>query len=116
MAGVAAWFWLGREPATAYRTVAATLGDIRVGARTRDIFSQFLVEAVTLSVVGGILGIALGITASELISHFADWSTQISLSSVALAFLFPALVGVFFGYYPARKAAFPDPIDALRYE
>jgi putative ABC transport system permease protein len=89
---------------------------LSVGARTRDILSQFLVEAVTLSVLGGIIGIAVGLTASLLISHFAQWSTQVSPMSILMAFLFSALVGVFFGYYPARKAAFLDPIDALRYE
>jgi putative ABC transport system permease protein len=87
-----------------------------VGAKTRDILLQFLVEAVTLSVLGGVIGIAVGLTASLLISHFAQWSTQVSLLSILLAFAFSALVGVFFGYYPARKAAFMDPIDGLRYE
>ena len=87
-----------------------------VGAKTGDILSQFLVEAVTLSVAGGTVGIVLGVGASLLISYFADWSTLVSPGSVLLAFLFSALVGVFFGYYPARKAAFLDPIEALRYE
>jgi putative ABC transport system permease protein len=87
-----------------------------VGAKTKDILAQFLVEAVTLSVVGGAMGIALGVAASVLISYFADWSTLVSPGSILLAFLFSALVGVFFGYYPARKAAYMDPIEALRYE
>ena len=87
-----------------------------VGAKTGDILLQFLVEAVTLSLLGGIVGIAVGLTASVLISHFAKWSTAVSPLSILLAFLFSALVGVFFGYYPARKAAFMDPIEALRYE
>jgi putative ABC transport system permease protein len=87
-----------------------------VGAKTRDILSQFLVEAVTLSLVGGAVGIAVGITASVLISYFAQWSTVVSPGSVVVAFLFSALVGVFFGFYPARKAAYMDPIEALHYE
>jgi putative ABC transport system permease protein len=87
-----------------------------VGAKTKDILSQFLVEAVTLSVAGGAIGIAMGVGASIAISYFADWSTLISPGAILLAFLFSGLVGVFFGYYPARKAAFLDPIEALRYE
>jgi putative ABC transport system permease protein len=87
-----------------------------VGAKTPDILLQFLVEAVTLSLLGGIIGIVLGLTTSLLISHFAQWATHISMLAILLAFVFSALVGVFFGYYPARKAAFMDPIDALRYE
>ncbi|MCX6621574.1 MAG: ABC transporter permease [Acidobacteria bacterium] len=89
---------------------------LAVGAKTRDILSQFLVEAVTLSLLGGIIGIAVGLAASLLISYFAQWSTEVSPLSVLMAFVFSALVGVFFGYYPARKAAFMDPIEALRYE
>jgi putative ABC transport system permease protein len=87
-----------------------------VGAKTRDILLQFLVEAVTLSLLGGIIGIVVGLTASLLISHFANWATQVSPLSILLAFVFSALVGIFFGYYPARKAAYLDPIEALRYE
>ena len=87
-----------------------------IGAKTKDILTQFLVEAVTLSVLGGVIGIILGTIASKLISYLAHWSTLVSPGAILMAFLFSALVGVFFGYYPARKAAFLDPIDALRYE
>jgi len=87
-----------------------------IGAKTKDILTQFLVEAVTLSLLGGIAGILLGLLASKLISMFAQWSTLISPGAILLAFVFSALVGVFFGFYPARKAALLDPIDALRYE
>jgi putative ABC transport system permease protein len=89
---------------------------LAVGARTRDIRSQFLIEAVTLSLIGGLIGIALGVAASAVISYLAEWSTLISGGAILLAFAFSGLVGVFFGYYPARKAAFLDPIEALRYE
>ena len=87
-----------------------------VGAKTKDILTQFLVEAVTLSILGGIVGIILGIIASKLISIFAQWSTLVSPAAIVMAFMFSGLVGVFFGFYPARKAALLDPIDALRYE
>ena len=87
-----------------------------VGAKTRDILAQFLIEAVTLSLAGGVAGITFGITASALISWLAGWSTVVSPASIALAFLFSAFVGIFFGFYPARKAAGMDPIQALRYE
>ncbi len=89
---------------------------LAVGARARDILAQFLIEAVTLSLIGGLIGIALGVAASTVISYLAEWSTLISAGAIVLAFAFSAFVGVFFGYYPARKAAFLDPIEALRYE
>jgi putative ABC transport system permease protein len=87
-----------------------------VGARGNDILTQFLIEAVTLSSVGGVIGIVCGIAASKTLSIYAHWPTLISISSIAIAFLFSAAVGVFFGFYPARKAAALDPIEALRYE
>jgi putative ABC transport system permease protein len=87
-----------------------------VGARTRDILSQFLAEAVTLSLAGGIIGILLGILVSRVLTQVLGWPTTISPMSVLVAFVFAAAVGVFFGYYPARRAAELDPIEALRYE
>ena len=87
-----------------------------VGARRRDILAQFLVEAVTLSLIGGTIGIAVGLGGSEAISRLAAWRTLIPLDAVALAFGFAAAIGIFFGFYPARKAASLDPIEALRYE
>ncbi len=89
---------------------------LAVGAKTRDILIQFLVEAVTMSLIGGLLGVALGVGASVLLSYYAKWATHISSGAVLMAFTVSALVGVFFGFYPARKAAFLDPIEALRYE
>jgi putative ABC transport system permease protein len=87
-----------------------------VGARGRDILLQFLVEAVVLSVAGGILGVVFGIAGSRLVSAFVHWPTIISLQSIFLALGFSIAIGVFFGLYPARRAAALDPIDALRYE
>ena len=87
-----------------------------IGAKTRDILTQFLVEAITLSIVGGIAGIILGIGASTLISRLAGWATTVGPGAVLLAVFFSALVGITFGYYPARKAAYLDPIEALRSE
>ena len=87
-----------------------------VGARRSDILLQFLTEAIILSLLGGLTGIALGALISVLIGKFAGWATVISTFSIALAFGFSALVGIFFGYYPASKAAGMDPIEALRYE
>ncbi|RZT97699.1 ABC transporter permease [Rivibacter subsaxonicus] len=87
-----------------------------VGARGRDILAQFLVEAVTLSLVGGAIGIVLGALATWAVATFAGWPVDIGLSSILLAVGFSAAVGVFFGFYPARRAASLLPIQALRYE
>lgn len=87
-----------------------------IGARRRDILQQFLFEAIMLSVLGGLIGVGIGLGASSLISTFAGWPVFVSPGSVALAFAFSAAVGLFFGYYPARKAASLSPIEALRYE
>jgi putative ABC transport system permease protein len=87
-----------------------------VGARSRDILGQFLIEAVTLALVGGILGILVGVGGSALIALLAKWSILITPASIALAFGASAFIGIFFGYFPARKAAYLDPIEALRYE
>ncbi|PYK74266.1 MAG: multidrug ABC transporter substrate-binding protein [Verrucomicrobia bacterium] len=89
---------------------------LAVGAHGRDILTQFLIEAVALSSVGGIIGIAFGVGASRVLSVYENWPTLISLSSIVVSFLFSAAVGIFFGFYPARKAAALDPIEALRYE
>jgi len=87
-----------------------------VGARGRDILKQFLVEAVTLSMIGGALGIVFGVAASFAVGTFAGWRTDITPQAIALAVGFSAAVGVFFGFYPARKASRLLPIEALRYE
>ncbi len=87
-----------------------------VGARGRDILAQFLIEAVTLSLLGGAIGVALGAAATWGVGHFAGWQVSLSAGSVLLAVGFSAVVGVFFGYYPARRAARLMPIQALRYE
>jgi putative ABC transport system permease protein len=87
-----------------------------VGARARDILTQFLVEAVTLSLIGGVIGIFLGIGGSNVISALAEWRTVLAPSSIVVAFGFAAAIGIFFGFYPARKASRLDPIEALRYE
>ena len=87
-----------------------------IGARGKDILFQFLVEAVVLSMAGGTIGVLIGVGSSSLISKFAGWPTLVAPTSVGLAFLFAAAVGIFFGFYPARKAAMLNPIDALRYE
>jgi putative ABC transport system permease protein len=87
-----------------------------IGARGRDVLLQFLVEAVVLSLFGGGIGIALGVGLSQGVTLWQGWPTAVSTDAVAIAFGFAAAIGVFFGFYPARKAAALDPIDALRFE
>jgi putative ABC transport system permease protein len=87
-----------------------------VGARGRDILKQFLVEALVLSMIGGAIGILLGVGASMLIAQLANWNTDITPQAIALAVGFAGAIGVFFGFYPARKASRLLPIEALRYE
>jgi putative ABC transport system permease protein len=87
-----------------------------VGARTRDILGQFLVEAVTLSLIGGLAGVGLGIGASFAIAELAGWRIVLSPAAVGLAVAFAFVIGVFFGFYPARKAARLNPVEALRFE
>jgi len=87
-----------------------------IGARGIDILFQFLIEAILISITGGIIGVLLGITASKLVTIFLSWPTLVSRSSIILSFLVCAITGVFFGYYPAQKASRLDPIEALRYE
>ncbi|MDD5349664.1 MAG: ABC transporter permease [Chthoniobacteraceae bacterium] len=89
---------------------------VAVGAKGADIMLQFLIEAVTLSLLGGVLGILLGVGASRCVAFFTDFKAIVSSGSVVLAFSVSVAIGVFFGFYPARKAAALDPIDALRYE
>ena len=96
---------------------------LAVGARSRDILRQFLLEAVVLSMLGGVIGVALGIAASAgatyVVNHFiatTPWPLSISIEIIVIALAFSASVGMFFGYYPARKASRLDPIESLRYE
>jgi putative ABC transport system permease protein len=87
-----------------------------IGAKNRDILLQFLIEAIVLSGLGGIIGVALGVGAAHAIAQWTQFLTDAKLSSILLALSFSAVVGIFFGYYPARNAALLDPIEALRYE
>ncbi len=87
-----------------------------VGARTRDILGQFLVEAVTLSLIGGLAGVALGMAAAFGVAQLAGWRIVLAPEAVLLAVAFAFVIGVFFGFYPARKAARLNPVEALRFE
>ena len=87
-----------------------------VGARGRDILAQFLIEAVTLSLIGGAIGVALGAVATWAVGQFAGWQVSMTASSILLAVGFSAFVGIFFGFYPAQRASRLLPIEALRYE
>jgi len=87
-----------------------------MGARRQDILLQFLIESLVLSLLGGVVGIAFGMLGSAVVGSLTDWNMSVSMESVLLSFTFAALVGVFFGLYPARQAASLDPIEALRYE
>ncbi|WP_300672828.1 ABC transporter permease [Soonwooa sp.] len=87
-----------------------------IGARGKDILMQFLIEAILISLTGGVLGVILGIVSAKLVTQFLAWPTYITESSIVLSFLVCAITGVFFGYYPALKASKLDPIEALRYE
>ena len=87
-----------------------------IGAKSRHVLAQFLLEAITLSLVGGGIGVALGIGVARLVAKYAGWPVAVDPGSIAIAFGFSALIGIFFGFYPARKAAALDPIEALRFE
>lgn len=89
---------------------------LAVGAKSRDVLIQFMIESIFISFLGGLVGIALGILVSILVARFGGWPISVTIFSILLSFLFSTIVGVFFGWYPARKAANMNPIDALRYE
>ena len=87
-----------------------------IGAKKREILEQFLIESVVISFLGGGIGVLMGIAISKMVSNLGGWETIVSTQSILLAFGFSVGIGIFFGFYPANKAANMNPIEALRYE
>src|SRR5207253_8967697 len=89
---------------------------LAIGARASDVLTQFLVESLVMGVAGGLIGLIIGVVGAKVVGHFTGWQTVVSPLIMMISIGFSAAVGVFFGYYPARKAAALNPIQALRYE
>jgi putative ABC transport system permease protein len=89
---------------------------VAIGARRRDVLLQFLTEAILISLAGGLIGVGVGFGVAKTLTAMTSWPTEVSSSAVLISFAFAGAIGVFFGWYPARKAAALDPIDALRFE
>ena len=89
---------------------------LSIGGREKDIMTQFLIESILISVSGGIAGIALGLVSSQVVSSVMGWPVVVSTTAIGVSFLVCSFIGIFFGWYPARKASGLNPIDALRYE
>jgi putative ABC transport system permease protein len=87
-----------------------------IGARGRDVLTQFLIESIVMSLFGGAIGVGLGFAGARILGNVMGWSTLVNAETVTIALVFSAAVGIFFGFYPARKAARLNPIEALRYE
>ena len=87
-----------------------------IGAKERHILQQFLIEAILMSCLGGMVGVAAGVGAAKFVTHMSEFATVVEAQSILLSLCFSAGVGIFFGFYPAKRAARMDPIDALRYE